>query len=252
MAAAQPPLPLPARALGAASTSYSPAPSPPAAAARAAAAARMRQQPGWAGRHGAWQSAAVAAASLRHAGALTAQQPWPSGSEHLQQQRLLARSSSVTGSGGLARRGRLARQQPAAPPPRRQRQRAADLARGLAAGDDEGGDTVADVAQAASSWWHSLSSPYDKEIFLLAIPALFSVLLGALPANRLRLAVRCLQVQTCSAISDSVSPPHLSSLNLRRPHHGHGQHSHHRFKAGHRPTGRRGPLHGGLVLAGRP
>ncbi|KAI7846376.1 hypothetical protein COHA_000087 [Chlorella ohadii] len=55
--------------------------------------------------------------------------------------------------------------------------RAADLARGLAADDDEGGDTVADVAQAASSWWHSLASPYDKEIFLLAIPALFSVLL---------------------------------------------------------------------------
>jgi Na+-driven multidrug efflux pump len=65
----------------------------------------------------------------------------------------------------------------AAPPPRQKRQRAADLARGLAADDDEGGDTVADVAQAASSWWHSLASPWDKEIFLLAIPALFSVLL---------------------------------------------------------------------------
>ena len=185
MAAAQPPMALPARAMGAASTSYSLAPGAPAAAA---ASPRMRHWHSWAGRHGARQPA-VAAASLRHSGPPSAQQPRPAGGRHPQQQPLLARTSSVGSGSGLARRGRLARQQPAAPPPRRQRQRAADLARGLAADDDEGGDTVADVAQAASSWWHSLASPYDKEIFLLAIPALFSVLLGALPTNCGRLAV---------------------------------------------------------------
>ena len=139
----------------------------------------MRQRPGGAG--GVSQRRGVLAASLRPAGAPSSQQPWSGGA--LQQQQplaALAHSCAAGGGSSLARRGRLSRQQPAAPPPRRrQRQRAADLVRGLAADDDEGGDSVADVAQAASSWWHSLASPYDKEIFLLAVPALFSVLLGA-------------------------------------------------------------------------
>lgn len=52
------------------------------------------------------------------------------------------------------------------------------MVRGLAAGTDEGDDAGAlDVEAAAAAWWRNLSSPYDREIFLLAIPALFSVLL---------------------------------------------------------------------------
>ncbi|PSC70934.1 MATE efflux family isoform A [Micractinium conductrix] len=57
-----------------------------------------------------------------------------------------------------------------APPP----QRAADLARGLGGDDDEDASAV---EATAAAWWRRLVSPFDKEIFLLAVPALFSVLL---------------------------------------------------------------------------
>mgnify|MGYP001810889811 CR=1 FL=1 len=53
-----------------------------------------------------------------------------------------------------------------APPP----QRAADLARGLGGDDDEDASAV---EATAAAWWRRLVSPFDKEIFLLAVPALF-------------------------------------------------------------------------------
>ncbi len=60
------------------------------------------------------------------------------------------------------------------PRQRRTPQRAADVVRGLAAGADDGDDTGSmGVKAAAAAWWHRLGSPYDREIFLLAIPALF-------------------------------------------------------------------------------
>lgn len=67
----------------------------------------------------------------------------------------------------------------ATPPPP---QRAADLTAGLAAGEageeTGGADASAvlpavDIQAAAAAWWQRFSSPYDQEIFLLAVPALF-------------------------------------------------------------------------------
>jgi hypothetical protein len=50
-----------------------------------------------------------------------------------------------------------------------QRPRAVDVVRGLAADDANGSSSLAD-----STWWRSLASPYDAEIFPLAVPALFT------------------------------------------------------------------------------
>lgn len=114
-----------------------------------------------------------ASVTRRFAGSAQAQQPqqhgWLGGAGPAQP---LLRPQRQLGGAGAARRRRLSSQQ-LARRPQQQQQRAADMVRGLAADDDEG----ASVAEAASSWWRSLGSPYDREILLLAVPALFSVLL---------------------------------------------------------------------------
>ena len=173
----------------------------------------------------------------------------------LQRQRRPLRGSSVAGccssGGGAARRHRLSPQSPQqlAQRPAPPRQRAADVVRGLAAADDEGsGPSVAD---AASPWWQSLSSPYDSEIFLLAIPALFSVLLGARAGAGGACGRRCLPLPRPLLLGHPCRPLSLALLLLSpppstksRPHHGHGLNRHHRQQAGHRAAGRRGPVHG--------
>ncbi|EFN56262.1 hypothetical protein CHLNCDRAFT_57674 [Chlorella variabilis] len=132
---------LPARALGAASTSTSSqlAPAPPRRQVATQCLAGGLQQPGGSG---SWLSS-----GSRSGG----------GSQGLRRRQL----------GGSSRR--LLTQQP--PPPR-----AADIVGALEAGaDDDGGSPALSHASASTAW--QLGSPYDKEIFLLAIPALFSVLL---------------------------------------------------------------------------
>ena len=64
---------------------------------------------------------------------------------------------------------------PRQPPPRLQR-RVAAVASGLAgdgAREDEAPTAASDAALAVSAAWPGLTSPYDREIFLLAVPALF-------------------------------------------------------------------------------
>ena len=80
----------------------------------------------------------------------------------------------LAGGGAARRRRRLAPRQPGARPPPPQ-PGAADMAADMGglAGEDEGADVAGAAVQAASSWWRSLASPYDQEIFLLAVPALF-------------------------------------------------------------------------------
>lgn len=126
--------------------------------------------------------------STQHVPAATAQQQqqeqhgssWLSGGGP-QVPLLRQRRQQLGGGGGgstALRRRRLSSQQPGARPPRPQR--AADIVRGLAADDDsEEGDDVAGVAvEAASSWGRYLVSPWDREIFLLAVPALFRCVVG--------------------------------------------------------------------------
>ena len=128
---------LPARALGAASTSTSSqlAPAPPRRQVATQCLAGGLQQPGGSG---SWLSS-----GSRSGG----------GSQGLRRRQL----------GGSSRR--LLTQQP--PPPR-----AADIVGALEAGaDDDGGSPALSHASASTAW--QLGSPYDKEIFLLAIPALF-------------------------------------------------------------------------------
>lgn len=145
-AASVPRLPrLPARALFTASTIYPVAGAMP----RLGRMAQCRGTPATATGHAA--RAAAPAVHARHQ-----RQPQPAGSQPAP---LLCRRQLGSRRGSRQRR-----------PP----QRAADMVRGLAAGADEGDDTGAlHVEAAAAAWWHRLSSPYDREIFLLAIPALF-------------------------------------------------------------------------------
>ncbi|KAI3426457.1 hypothetical protein D9Q98_008824 [Chlorella vulgaris] len=65
------------------------------------------------------------------------------------------------------------------PPPLLHRHRitpASGMARGIGGEGEDDGGSVADRAR-SRAWFQGLSSPFDREIFLLAIPALFSVLL---------------------------------------------------------------------------
>ena len=91
-----------------------------------------------------------------------------------QQQHWLGRGSSSVQPALPRRRqfagGRQPQRQQQQHQAQQQRPRAADVVRGLAADDDDANDSS---SLAKSTRWRSLASPYDTEIFLLAVPALF-------------------------------------------------------------------------------